>query len=102
MSQRFGICVASRKNMTHVLGLAQAASSKDIQVDIFLSGEGIHLTQDSRFSDLLATGRVGVCEVSYLAAGFRKEDLPGLVDKDFVTQLRNAEMVDKCDRYIIL
>ncbi len=102
MSQRFGICVASRNNMTHVLGLAQAASRADIQVDIFLSGEGIHLTQDSRFPDLLSTGRVGVCEVSYLAAGFKKEALTGLVDKDFVTQLRNAEMVEKCDRYLIL
>ncbi len=102
MSQRFGICVASHNTMTHVLGLAQAAAREGIQVDIFLSGEGIHLTQDHRFPELLSTGRVGVCEVSYLAAGFKKEALTGLVDKDFVTQLRNAEMVEKCDRYLIL
>jgi sulfur relay (sulfurtransferase) complex TusBCD TusD component (DsrE family) len=102
MEKTFGICAATRNHMTHVLGLAQAAKKQGIHVEIFLSGEGIHLTQDPRFSSLLETGRVGVCEVSYLAAGFKKEDLAGLVDKDFVTQLRNADMVDNCDRYLIL
>ena len=71
-------------------------------MDIFLSGDGIHLTQDPRFSQLLGNARVGVCEVSYLAAGFKKEDLAGLVDKDYVTQLRNADMVENCDRYLVL
>lgn len=102
MPKTFGICAATRANMTHVLGLAQAAADVGIKVDIFLSGEGVHLTQDSRFQELLAIGRVGVCEVSYLACGYKKQDLAGLDDKDFVTQLRNAEMVEKCDRYVLL
>ena len=52
MSRKLGICVATQDNMTHVLGLAEAAKKQGIQVDIFLSGEGILLTQDPRFSDL--------------------------------------------------
>jgi len=88
--------------MIHVLGLAQAARKQDIEVDIFLTGEGIHLTQDPRFPDLLAVGRVGICETSYLSAGLSKEALKGISDKDFVTQLRNADMVENCDRFLIL
>lgn len=102
MSKTLGICAITSSNMRHILGLAQAAADAGIAVDIFLSGEGVHLTQDSRFQKLLKTGRVGVCEVSYLAGGYKKQDLVGLTDKDFVTQLRNAEMVKKCDRYLVL
>ncbi len=102
MKKKLGICAATSKNMTHVLGIAGAAYKSGIRTEIFLSGEGIHLTQDPRFSKLLGYAKVGVCEVSYLAAGFKKEDLAGLTDKDFVTQLRNADMVENCDRYLVL
>ncbi|MCP4604707.1 MAG: hypothetical protein GY847_30000 [Proteobacteria bacterium] len=102
MKRTLGICAATKDNMTAVLGLAEAAKRRDIHVEIFLSGEGIHLTQDPRFSKLLDTGRVGVCEVSYLGAGFKKEALLGVREKDFVTQLRNADMVENCDRYLVL
>ena len=102
MAQSLGICATTGNSMTHVLGLAKAAKRQEIDVEIFLSGEGIHLTQDPRFESLLECGRVGVCEVSYLAAGFDKEALTGLSDKDFVTQLRNADMVANSDRYIVM
>jgi hypothetical protein len=45
---------------------------------------------------------VGVCEVSFIAFGYQKEEVQGMVDKDFVTQARNAEMVDECDRYLVM
>jgi len=102
MMRSLGICAATGENMAHILGLARAARDKEIHVEIFLSGEGIHLTQDPRFESLLECGRVGVCEVSYLAAGFEKDALEGLSDKDFVTQLRNADMVANCTRYLVL
>jgi hypothetical protein len=102
MEHKLGICAATGRNMTHVLGLAKAAKKRGIQTEIFLSGPGIHLTQDPRFSKLIDCARVGVCEVSYLEAGFKKADLTGLTDKDFVTQLRNADMVENCERYLIL
>jgi len=45
---------------------------------------------------------VAVCEVSYIANGYKGKEVPGLADKDFATQARNAEMVEECDRYLIL
>jgi hypothetical protein len=101
MGKKLGICVTTKNAMTHVVGVAEAAKEMGIDVDVFLSGEGVHLTQDPRFPRLLAAGRVGVCEVSYLASGYKKVHLPALRDKDFVTQLRNAEMVGTCDRYLV-
>ncbi|UCH19828.1 MAG: peroxiredoxin [Deltaproteobacteria bacterium] len=102
MAEKLGICAATQGCFHHVLGLTRAAKAAGKQVEIFLTGEGVHLTQDPRFSELLEAGRVGVCEVSYIASGYQGKAVPGLVDKDFVTQARNAEMVEECERYIIL
>ncbi|MCG6923323.1 MAG: DsrE family protein [Acidobacteria bacterium] len=102
MPERLGICVASEAHLQHTIGLAKAARATGRSVEIFFTGEGVRLTQDPRFSELLDTGRVSVCEVSYIANGLRGRPVEGLVDKDFVTQGRNAEMVDECDRYVIL
>ncbi len=104
MAESLGICVASDKNMEHVVGLAKAAKAAGKEVKIFLTGEGVKLTKDPRFPQLLemGVGHVGVCEVSYIANGFQGQKIDGMRDKDFVTQGRNAEMVDECDRYVVL
>jgi predicted peroxiredoxin len=102
MEQSLGICVASRNHMQHVLGLATAAHMAGKQVEIFFTGDGVHLTQDQRFGALMQLARVGVCEVSYIANGYKGKETFGLGDKDFVTQARNAEMVAECDRYVIV
>lgn len=102
MAEKLGICVATRGNMPHILGLSKAARATGKQVEIFLTGDGVHLTQNPRFSELLEAGRVAVCEVSYIANGYKGKEVPGLADKDFATQARNAEMVEECDRYLIL
>ncbi len=102
MAEKLGICVATRGHLKHVIGLAKAAKAVGKEVEIFFTGDGVHLTKDPRFGELLGTGKVKVCEVSYIANGYRGQEVPGLVDKDFVTQGRNAEMVEECDRYIIL
>ena len=102
MQNKLGILVATQNNMRHVLGLAKAANAADTFTEIFLTGNGVHLTQDLRFSELLDAARVGVCEVSYFDRGYRGVDVPGLADKDFVTQGRNAEIVETSDRYLIM
>jgi len=89
--------------MTHLLGLTKAARKAGISVDIFLTGEGVHLTQHMSFPELVKmSSRLGICEVSYLANRYKNKNIAGLTDKDFVTQLRNAEIVNKCDRYLVL
>jgi sulfur relay (sulfurtransferase) complex TusBCD TusD component (DsrE family) len=106
-----GICVSTRAAMDHVVGLARAARKAGKEVRIFFTGEGVQLTQDPRFGELLEIaktgssrqhGQVGVCEVSYMANGLHGKAVPGLRDKDFVTQGRNAEMVEECERYVVL
>ncbi len=102
MGKSLGIFVTTRNQMAHLLGLATAAKATGKKIDIFLTGEGVHLTQEATFPQLLETGRVGVCEVSFISFGYKKEAICGLTDKDFVTQARNAEIVDECDRYVTL
>ncbi len=111
MTETLGICVVTKSEMAHVFGLTKAARAAGKEVKIFFTGEGVHLTQDPRFSELLEAARAGssvthghvaVCEVSYIANGFKGKPVPGLRDKDFVTQGRNAEMVEDCQRYVVL
>ena len=111
MTETLGICVATRSRMEHVMGLASAARRAGKEVRIFFTGEGVHLTEDPRFAELLGVarngssqphGQVTVCEVSYMACGLTGKERSGLRDKDFVTQGRNAEMVEECDRYVVL
>ena len=97
-----GICVTTRESTRHVLGLAGAAARAGVSTEIFLTGEGVHLVRDRRIQELVAAARVSVCDASFRAAGLDGEDITGLTDKDFVTQWRNAEMVERCDRYLIL
>jgi predicted peroxiredoxin len=111
MTPTLGICVASRAQMGHVLGLAKAARAAGKEVKVFFTGEGVLLTQDPHFAELLrvakegsslAHGQVSVCEVSYIANGLKGKAVEGMRDKDFVTQGRNAEMVEECQRYVVL
>ena len=60
------------------------------------------MIRDRRSQELIGAARVSVCDASYRAAGLDGEDVTGMTDKDFVTQWRNAEMVERCNRYLIL
>ena len=102
MSRTLGISVTTLDAMPHVLGLSRAASVAGKQIDIFFTGDAVHLVRDPRFPELLGLARVGVCESSYIARGYQGRPVPGLTDKDFVTQDRNAEMVERSDRYLVL
>jgi len=97
-----GICVTTPASARHVLGLTSAAVRAGISTEIFLTGEGARLVRNHRFRELVASARVSVCDVSLRAAGIEARDVGGLSDKDFVTQWRNAEMVERCDRYLVL
>ena len=100
--QSLGICVTTQGSARHVLGLASAAARAGYSTEVFLTGEGVHLSRHGRFHELIAVARVSVCDASYRAADLDDGGSTGLSDKDFVTQWRNAEMVERCDRYLIL
>lgn len=102
MSLILGIGVITGDKISHLLGIAKAAKSAGKQVQIFLTGEGVHLTQEAHFSELLEVGRVELCRISYITNGYEGKEVPGLSDEEFVGQFRNAEIVEKSDRYIVL
>ena len=101
-SRSLGICVTTRGSSGHVLGLARAAARARTSTEVFLTGEGVQMVLDGRFTELVACARVSVCDASFRTAGLAHEDFDSLSDRDFVTQWRNAEMVERCDRYLVL
>lgn len=102
MEETLGICVTTRNCMSHLIGIARAARIAGKKLELFLTGEGVHLTQEKDFSELVDLACVAVCEVSYIANGYKGQELHGLGDKDFMTQAKNAEMAEECDRYMVL
>ncbi len=97
-----GICVATRNNMAHVVGLTKAAKAAGRDVRIFFTGDGVELTQDPRMTELVGVAKMALCEVSFEARGLKGKPVPGLGFKDFATQEKNAEMVEQCERYVVL
>ena len=101
MAETLGIMVSTKDSLDHLLGVVAAAERKGLQVEVFLSGEGVLLSQDPRFAQLAGRARLALCEVSFRAFGLTGE-VPGMGFKDFATQARHAAMVEDCDHYLAL
>lgn len=102
MTGTLGICATKSTSLPHLLGITRAAVRAGKRVGVFITGEAARFTQDSRFAEVVAIADVAICEVSHIAAGYQGVEIPGLVDKDFVTQARNAELVERCERYLVI
>lgn len=97
MKGTLGICATTSTSLPHLVGITQAAVRAGKRVAVFITGQAARFTQDPRFAEVVAQADVKICEVSYFAAGYQGIEIPGLVDKDFVTQARNAELVESCE-----
>lgn len=102
MAQLLGIMVSSDKHLDYVLNLADAAHTQGVQVKIFFTGSSVLLTQKEEFKNLVGKAQLYVCDVSFRANGLEGKEVPGVGFKEFVTQARNAEMLEECDRYLVL
>jgi len=102
MAQLLGIMVSSDKHLDYVINLTVAAYNKDIQVKIFFTGRSVLLTQQEEFKELVGKAQLYVCDVSFRANGLEGKEVPGVGFKEFVTQARNAEMLEESDRYLVL
>ena len=102
MAQLLGIMISSDKHLDYVINLTVAAYSKDIQVKIFFTGRSVLLTQKEEFKELVGKSQLYVCDVSFRANGLEGKEVPGVGFKEFVTQARNAEMLEESDRYLVL
>jgi hypothetical protein len=94
-----GIMVATQGALNHLLGLVAAAEKKGVEVVVFLTGEGVLLTQDPRFGELAGRARLALCEVSFRALNLTGE-VPGMGFKNFATQARHAAMLEDCPHYL--
>jgi hypothetical protein len=93
--------VATRDSLEHLLGLVAAAEQQAVPVVIFLTGDGVLLTQEPRFTELAGRAKMALCEVSFRAHNLKGE-VPGLGFKDFATQAKHAEMLADLPHYLVL
>ncbi len=104
MAETLGILVSSDKHLDYVVNLTEAAHAKGKQVEIFFTGRSVLLTVTPDFKKLVGKAKISICDVSFRANGLhgREEEVPGVGFKDFATQARHAEMVEKVDRYVVM
>ena len=95
-----GILVTTERHMDYVLSLTDAALARKKKVEIFFTGKAVLLTQHPDFKKLVGKARLSVCDVSFRASEL-SGPVKGVVSDDFVTQAKNAEMIEKCDRYVV-
>lgn len=100
MADTLGILVTSDLHLDYVLKLTDAALKRKKKVEIFFTGKGASLTRHPDFEKLAEKARLSVCDRSFRALGLAGQ-VPGVGSGDFVTQARNAEMIEKCDRYVV-
>jgi hypothetical protein len=101
MKGPLGIMVSTRDSLGHLLKLVDAAEKQGVAVEIFLTGEGVLVSQDPGFARLAGRAKLSLCEVSFRALGLTGE-VPGMGFKDFATQARHAEMLEECPHYLVL
>jgi hypothetical protein len=101
MRKSLGVFVSSNNHLDKLIKLCKAAKKKGIDTTIFFTHLGILLTQDSRFSELEGLAKMALCKVTFENHGL-KPPASGIGEKDYVTQARHAEIIEDCDRYVVL
>jgi hypothetical protein len=101
MAKTLGILVTCDTHFNKIINLCQAAQKKHIHVTIFFTHLGTLLTQDPRFKELEGLAKMSICNVGFESHGL-KPPVPGIGEKDYATQARNGEMIEECDRYVVL
>ena len=101
MAEKLGIFVSSDEHLEHLIGISRAATKAGKEVEVFLTNGGVLLAKDPRFLAMEGLAHVSLCNVNFEAFKMEKP-VPLVADKDFATQMRHADMIAECDRYIVL
>lgn len=104
---KLAVFVTSPQNMTHVVGIAEAAAKAGKKPMIFFTYKSIHLTKDPRFktlAELCGEDDIAICADSYTCEGYDSAtDIPaGLTAKQMRTQAFHGALLDECGKYIVL
>ena len=107
--QKLGIFVPTNKHINHLIGIARAAKKAGKTLCIFLTHEGVRISQHPRYQELAEIissdedNEISLCNVSWEALGLKDQSIPtGMTAKDLATQSRHCAMIDKCDRYMVI
>jgi sulfur relay (sulfurtransferase) complex TusBCD TusD component (DsrE family) len=101
-AMKLGILVNTDRHLTHILGLAAAATAKNHEFAIFTMDQGVRLLDDESFAELGGADGVSlsVCGHSAREQGISTEGRPAGVTVG--SQLNNAMMAQSVDRMIVL
>ena len=103
MSQLLGIVVATDKHLDHLINISRAAKDKGKEVLIFFTHKGVLLTQDPRFAELEPLAEMSLCNVSFEYFNLDKNvPIPGIPESAYATQARHGDLIERCDRYLVL
>ena len=97
------ILISSDKHLDHVVNLTAAAFDKGKAVSLFFTGKGVLLTMKPKFRELAGKAELIICDASFRANGLhgREHEVPGVTMKDFSTQAKNAERLERADRHLV-
>lgn len=100
---QLAILVSTDKYLDHVVNLTAAAFAKGKTVSLFFTGQGVKLTLQPKFHELLGKAALSICDASFRANGLhgREHRVPGVKPKDFTTQAKNAIMLTESDRFLV-
>ncbi len=101
MKQKLGILVTSDRHLDHLIGVCRAAAAAGKEVSVFLTNRGVLMTQAPAFKELDGQAHISLCNVNFEYFKLTKP-VPLVADKDFATQMRHAEMIEDCDRYLVI
>jgi len=104
-----GILVPTNKHIDHLIGIARAAKKAGKALCIFLTHEGVRISQNPRYQELAEIvssdeiDKISLCNVSWEEIGLKGKPIPaGMGPKDLASQSRHCELIEKCDRYMVL
>jgi len=101
MGDKLGIFVSSDKHIEHLIGITKAAGRAGKQVTVFLTNRGVLLPHDPRFVEMEGLCEISLCSLC-LEAFKVPRPVPVVKERNFATQARNVQMIEDCDRYIVL
>lgn len=101
MAKSLGVFVTSDRHLEKVIALCKAAKNKRVETTVFFSHMGTLLTRDPRFAELEDLANLSLCNVGFESHGL-KPPVPGIKETDYATQARNGELIEDCDRYVVL
>ncbi len=100
--RKLGMLINTDKHTEDVVGIAKAAVAKGNSVVIFMMDDGVKLSTDQTFKQLVGMDGISLslCEHSCHVIGHPVEEIPEGIIRG--SQYNNALMNHECDKVIVL